>query len=141
MHESDTMTEPIDKKTTILVVDDDPALQKLVILLLERAGFATISALNATEAASHLRKPPLPELLVLDLMLPEISGIEFLKQLRAKSVFDELPVIILSALADPAQIREGLDAGADRYLTKPYLANNLIKTVQDVLKAGRTRRP
>jgi two-component system phosphate regulon response regulator PhoB len=134
------VTDNLETKTTILVVDDDPALQKLVVLLLERAGYETQSALNATEAAAHLRKTPLPDLMVLDLMLPEISGIDFLKQLRAKSMFDELPVIILSALADPAQIREGLEAGADRYLTKPYLANNLIKTVQDVLKQGRTKR-
>lgn len=126
-------------KPVILVVDDDPALQKLVVLLLERAGFAPVSALNATEAAAVLRKTPLPDLVLLDLMLPEISGIDFLKQMRSKTVFDALPVIILSALADPAQIREGLEAGADRYLTKPYLANNLIKTVQEVLKAGRTK--
>jgi two-component system phosphate regulon response regulator PhoB len=128
------------EKPVILVVDDDPALQKLVVLLLERAGYETISALNATEAATALRQQPLPHLMILDLMLPEISGIDFLKQMRAKTAFDHLPVIILSALADPAQIREGLEAGADRYLTKPYLANNLVKTVQDVLKSGRTKK-
>jgi two-component system phosphate regulon response regulator PhoB len=134
------VTETLGTKSLILVVDDDPALQKLVILLLQRAGYDTESALNATEAAAILRKPTLPDLVVLDLMLPEISGIDFLKQLRSKPNFDSLPVIILSALADPAQIREGLEAGADRYLTKPYLANNLIKTVQDVLKQGRVKR-
>lgn len=75
--------------------------------------------------------------MLLDLMMPEVSGIEFLKQVRAKRQFDELPVIILSALADPEQIREGLEIGADRYLTKPYLANNLIKTVREVLQQGR----
>ena len=134
------MSESPGTRSIRLVVDDDPALQKLVILLLQRAGYDTESALNATEAAAVLRKPTLPDLVVLDLMLPEISGIDFLKQLRAKPNFDGLPVIILSALADPAQIREGLEAGADRYLTKPYLANNLIKTVQDVLKQGRVKR-
>lgn len=129
-----------ENKQRILVVDDDPALQKLVVLLLEKAGFEPISAINATEAATILRQSPLPDLMVLDLMLPEISGIDFLKQLRAKAAFDHFPVIILSALADPTQIREGLDAGADRYLTKPYLANNLIKTVQEVLRVGRQKK-
>jgi len=124
-------------KLRILVVDDDPALQKLVVTLLQRADFEPISATTATEAAQVLKSPQLPDLVVLDLMLPEISGIEFLKQIRSKRVFDQLPVIILSALADPAQIREGLAAGADRYLTKPYLANNLIKTINEVIKAGR----
>ncbi len=124
-------------KPRILVVDDDPSLQKLVVLLVERAGMEALSALNATEAAQILRNPPLPDLMLLDLMLPEVSGIDFLRQMRAKPVFEKLPVIILSALADPSQIREGLDAGADRYLTKPYLANNLIKTIHEVLKTGR----
>ncbi|XWX04243.1 response regulator [Aggregatilineales bacterium SYSU G02658] len=121
-------------------MDDDPALQKLVVLLLQRAGFETISALNATEARHILRETPLPDLVLLDLMLPEISGIDFLKQIRQQSMYDAMPIIILSALADPNQIREGLESGADRYLTKPYLANNLIKTVQDVIRTGRTVR-
>jgi two-component system phosphate regulon response regulator PhoB len=134
------VSDSVSRKPTILIVDDDPALQKLVVLLLQRAGFETISALNATEAAQILRETPLPDLVLLDLMLPEISGIDFLKRIRQQSMYDRLPVIILSALADPNQIREGLENGADRYLTKPYLANNLIKTVQDVIRTGRTVR-
>lgn len=124
-------------KLKVLIVDDDPALQKLVTVLLNRAGMDTVSAMNATEAAQILRQKPLPHIVILDLMLPEISGIDFLKQMRQKKVFDDLPVIILSALADPDQIREGLDSGADRYLTKPYLANNLVRTVQEVVRMGR----
>ncbi len=127
-------------KPRILVVDDDAALQRLVATLLERAEMEPLQALNASEAAAILRTPPLPALVILDMMLPEISGIEFLKQMRSRNVYDDLPVVILSALADPTQIREGLDAGADRYLTKPYLANNLIRTVNEILKTGRVRR-
>jgi two-component system phosphate regulon response regulator PhoB len=127
-------------KPRIVVVDDDLALQRLVATLLERAEMEPVQAMNASEAAGILRTPPLPALVILDMMLPEISGIEFLKQMRSRNVYDDLPVVILSALADPAQIREGLDAGADRYLTKPYLANNLIRTVQEILKTGRVRR-
>jgi two-component system phosphate regulon response regulator PhoB len=125
------------KKPRILVVDDDPSLQKLVTVLIQRAEMEMISATSAAEAAQILRQKPMPDLVILDLMLPEISGIEFLKQIRSKSYFDHLPVIILSALADPEQIRDGLEAGADRYLTKPYLANNLIRTVQELLRDGR----
>ncbi len=127
-------------KPRILIVDDDPALQKLVSSLLQRSGMEPLNVMTASDAAAALKEDPLPDLLVLDLMLPEISGIEFLKQIRSKSRFDDLPVIILSALADPEQIREGLQEGADRYLTKPYLANNLVKTVREVLRQGRTRR-
>ncbi len=129
-----------DKKPLVLIIDDDDALQKLVVTLLQRANFDTVSAMSAAEAAAILRKPPLPDAVLLDLMLPEVSGIEFLRQMRAKAVFDKLPVVILSALADPEQIREGLEAGADRYLTKPYLANNLVKTIQDVIRMGRVKR-
>lgn len=119
----------------ILVVDDDDGVQKLVATLLSRSRMEPIRAMSATEAAQILRQPPLPDLMILDIMLPEISGIDFLKQMRAKTVFDKLPVIILSALADPKTIRAGLDAGADRYLTKPYLVNNLVKTIHEVLQA------
>jgi two-component system phosphate regulon response regulator PhoB len=65
---------------------------------------------------------------------------EFLRQVREKTIFDDLPVLILSALADPDRIREGLATGADRYLTKPYLSNNLAPTVQEMLRTGRIRR-
>jgi DNA-binding response OmpR family regulator len=126
-------------KARILVVDDDVAVQKLVVTLLERAEMEPISALNAAQAAQILREPPLPDLMVLDLMLPDVSGIDMLRQMRQRSTFQDLPVIILSALADPDQIREGLKAGADRYLTKPYLANNLIDTITEVLRTGRRK--
>ncbi len=128
-----------EEKSRVLVVDDDPGLHKLVVILLQRAGMEPISAMNATEAAQKLRERPLPDVIVLDLMLPDVSGIDFLKQMREKKVFENLPVVILSALADPDQIREGLQSGADRYLTKPYLANNLVSTLQEVLKSGRKR--
>lgn len=127
-------------KSLILVVDDDPGVLKLVETLLTRAGMQPILAENAYAAAQALKSKPMPDLMVLDLMLPDVSGIEFLRQMRTKDVFDHLPVLILSALADPAQIREGLSVGADRYLTKPYLANNLITTVQDMLRTGRVKK-
>lgn len=95
--------------------------------------------MTAREAVDVLRQRPLPDIVVLDLMLPDISGMEFLRQMREKTIFDKLPVVILSALADPERIREGLKSGADRYLTKPYLANNLISTIQDLLENGRNR--
>ena len=127
-----------DQKPRILVVDDDAALQRLVSTLLKRAEMMPLSATTAGEAAQILKEDPLPDVTILDMMLPDVSGIEFLKQMRSKDRFDALPVIILSALADPDRIREGLSVGADRYLTKPYLANNLIATVQELLQVGRS---
>lgn len=124
----------------VLVVDDDESVLHLVELILKRAGIQSILARNASEAAQVLKQKPLPDLVILDMMLPDVSGLEFLRQMRRKEVFNNLPVLILSALADPDQIREGLAAGADRYLTKPYLANNLLTTVQEVLRTGRRKR-
>jgi two-component system phosphate regulon response regulator PhoB len=121
----------------VLIVDDDIELLQLVCFLLDRINVETITAKNAADAAKILREPPLPDLLILDLMLPGISGMEFLRQMRARSVFDQLPVLVLSALIDPNQIREALDSGADRYLTKPYIANNLLTVVQEMLRSGR----
>ena len=122
----------------ILVVDDEVEIRKLVENLLGRVGLRTLQAAGANEAWEQLAQEK-PELIVLDLMMPEVDGITFLKALRNDNQYDDLPVVILSALVDPMQIREGLDAGADRYLTKPYLAKNLIQTVQDILKRGRNK--
>ena len=118
-------------------MDDDPELLQLVRVLLSRINVETITVENAADAAQVLRTEALPDLLILDMMLPDVSGVEFLRQMRAKPNFDTLPVLILSALIDPDRIRAALDAGADRYLTKPYIANNLITVVQDMLRAGR----
>jgi two-component system phosphate regulon response regulator PhoB len=125
------------KPIRILVVDDDPELLQLIKVLLERIQAETITAENAKAAAQILRTPPLPDLLILDLMLPDISGIEFLRQMRARAAFDGVPVLVLSALIDPLHIKEALEAGADRYLTKPYIANNLLSAVQEILRTGR----
>lgn len=121
----------------ILVVDDDEALQKLVVSLLTRAGMNAYSAFDGLEAQEALQNRDLPDLMLLDLMMPAMSGIEVLRWVRSHEEYDELPIVILSAIADPEQIREGLNAGADRYLTKPYLANNLVKTVREILEHGR----
>lgn len=128
------------ERKRVLLIDDDVEIQQLVRVLLGRVGAETVVADTAAFAAQMLRTQPLPQLLILDLMLPDISGLEFLRQLRSKRAFDEMPVLILSALIETEQIREALHSGADRYLTKPYIANNLVTIAQDMLKTGRTVR-
>ncbi len=121
----------------VLVVDDDPELCELVHLLLSRIGIKTTAAYTATTAAKILKADPLPDLMILDLMLPDVDGLAFLAQMRARAQFDNLPVLVLSATVDPDLIKQALDAGADRYLTKPYLANNLVSAIQDLARSGR----
>jgi DNA-binding response OmpR family regulator len=128
------------ERKLVLLIDDDVEIQQLVRILLMRVGADTMVADTAAFGAQVLRKRPLPQLLILDLMLPDLSGLEFLRQLRSKRAFDEMPVLILSALIDQEQIREALKTGADRYLTKPYIANNLVTIAQDMLRTGRTVR-
>ncbi|MBZ0281109.1 MAG: response regulator [Anaerolineae bacterium] len=128
-----------DRKKRILVVEDDQPVQEMIRVLLERVGYETILASDVATAVQVLREKSLPDVLLLDLMLPDIDGFELLRQIRAKSAFDQLPIIIVSALADPDHIRKGLELGADRYVTKPGIVHNLIKTVQDVLRNGRRK--
>ena len=123
----------------ILVVEDEPAVQELIQVVLGRWGYELIPALRAAAAAEILRSQPLPDLVLLDLMLPDVNGLEFLRQMRTNKMFDNLPVIIVSALADPDPIRKAFDLGSDRYVTNPAIGSNLPKTVQEVLKMGRRK--
>jgi DNA-binding response OmpR family regulator len=129
-----------ENKPLVLAVDDDSGILKLIQTLMKRNGIECLTAENATDAAEMLRNPPLPQVLILDMMLPDVNGLAFLREIRQKSMFDQMPVLILSALADPDQIREGLEIGADRYITKPYINNNLVPSVQELLKKGRQQK-
>lgn len=121
----------------ILLVDDDDDVVKLIATLLTRFGYEVTAVPNGATAAQVMKNLPLPDLILLDLHLPDIHGVEFLKQMRARPKFEALPVIVLSAEVDPDQIRTALEAGADRYLTKMMIAPNLISTVNSILRDGR----
>lgn len=130
---SDAPTHPAPQ---ILVVDDDPELITLITMLLRRIGATTHVAYDGSEALDLLARQ-VPDLIVLDLMMPDVSGYEVLEQLRQQPRFDHVPVLILSAKADPNSIRRGLGLGADGYVTKPYIANSLIDRVRLLLSTGR----
>jgi two-component system, OmpR family, phosphate regulon response regulator PhoB len=126
------------EKKRVLVVDDDPELLQLVRVLLLRAGVEVLTAVDAFAAEEEMVSSGLPDLLILDIMLPDKSGIEFLREMRSEHVYDSVPVMILSALIDPEQRQIAREAGADKYLTKPYVAGNLISTGQEMLRDGRS---
>jgi DNA-binding response OmpR family regulator len=117
-------------------VDDDPDLLLLLNKMLKRIGAETVMAENG-ESGLALLKAQHFDLLVLDLMLPDIDGYEVLNRVRADKDLKDLPVLILSARADPDAISKGLEAGADGYLTKPYLPNTLTSRVRTMLAEGR----
>lgn len=130
------MGDSLSTSPRILVVDDDKELLKLVTMLLNRIGARTIQAKDGVRALEIIMDTTAPiDMIILDLMLPDIDGLELLQRIREQSRFDSVPIIILSAKADPNSIRYGLNNGADSYITKPYIANNLIDRVKELITA------
>jgi len=103
---------------TILVVEDEPDIQELICYHLAKEGFTLRKANSGKEALEHIQRTK-PDLVLLDLMLPVLSGIEVLKTIRFTWGLTSLPVIIVSARTDESDIIMGLELGADNYLPKP----------------------
>ena len=118
---------------TILVVEDEPAIQELISYNLELAGHCPVRAHNAEQALEMVRSA-LPDLVVLDWMLPGMSGIEFARRLRADKRTQGVPLIMLTARADERDKLHGLETGADDYLTKPFSPRELNARVKAVLR-------
>ncbi|MCS7221601.1 MAG: response regulator [Anaerolineae bacterium] len=117
---------------TILIVDDDPDAQKLISLILSRAGFQTTVAGNGPEALAQLSQA-LPDLLILDVMMPGMDGFEVLRRVRGNPATARLPVIMLSAKGEVRDRVTGLRTGADDYITKPADPLELVARVEAVL--------
>jgi two-component system phosphate regulon response regulator PhoB len=120
----------------ILVVDDEPDLLELVRVNLVQAGYEVQTAESGRDALAQLRANT-PDLVVLDLMLPDLSGTEICRQLRADPELAELPVIMLTARADEVDRVVGLELGADDYVTKPFSPRELTLRVRAVLRRNR----
>ena len=118
---------------TILVVEDEPAILELLKVNLVDAGYEVRSAVDA-ETAQILLKESLPDLLLLDWMLPGQSGLAFAKQLRAEARTKELPVIMVTARTDEADRIAGLEAWVDDYVTKPFSPRELKARIKSVLR-------
>ncbi len=121
------------KKTPILIIEDDPDIRGLMKHHLERDGYVVVGAPTGEEGLRLARKSP-PGLVVLDLMLPGMDGLEVLRQLRADAKTRELPAVIVSAKGEEADIVSGLELGADDYLTKPFSPRVLVARVRAVLR-------
>jgi two-component system, OmpR family, phosphate regulon response regulator PhoB len=117
----------------ILVVEDEPAIVELIVVNLEHAGHSALRAASVNEAEAHLRVA-LPEVVLLDWMLPGESGLAFLKRLRADKRTRDLPIILLTARAQEPDKLAGLEAGADDYLTKPFSTKELLARIKAVLR-------
>jgi len=118
---------------TILVVEDEPQVQELVAVNLEHAGHRVLRAASAEEAESAIRDE-LPDVLILDWMLPGDSGVSLARRLRANERTRELPILMLTARAMEQDKISGLEAGADDYLTKPFSPKELAARIKAVLR-------
>src|SRR5258707_13384517 len=121
------------RMATILVVEDEPAIQELITLNLEQSGYSPLRA-NDAEQAIELVRDELPDLVLLDWMLPGMSGIEFARRLRADRRTQDVPIIMLTARAEEHDKLSGLETGADDYITKPFSPRELNARIRALLR-------
>jgi len=120
-------------KATILVVDDEEDIRELVELNLHREGYTVLTS-ETGEQALALAKAKTPDLVVLDLMLPGIDGLEVCKRLKNDPVLQQIPVVMLTAKGEESDIVAGLELGADDYITKPFSGRVLVARIRRLLR-------
>lgn len=122
-------------KELILIIEDEASIREMVKYVLNSAGFEILEAESVT-VAKHLIADRIPHLILLDWMLPQISGIEYAHQLKRDAITRDIPIILLTAKADEENKVKGLSAGADDYITKPFSPRELIARIRTVLRRG-----
>lgn len=120
------------KRKVILIVDDEPTARTLLRLILVRAAYTVVEATNGYEALDKLKETAV-DLVLLDVMMPGIDGIEVCTKIRAAEKTAVVPILLLSAKTDALSIRRGLSAGANLYLTKPISPDALLTHVRKSL--------
>src|SRR2546426_755841 len=124
----------------VLVVEDEPDIRRLIVLHLERDGFRCRTAANGPDALREV-KAAAPDLVVLDLMLPELDGLEVCRRLRSDASTAGVPIIMLTAKSDEVDRVVGLEVGADDYVAKPFSPKELVARVRAVLRRSRPDHP
>jgi two-component system phosphate regulon response regulator PhoB len=125
---------------TVLVIDDEQAVRQMVAFNLEREGYQVRQAADTIAARSQIADVR-PDLLLLDWMLPGMSGLEFARALRRESYGQDLPIIMLTARGEEEDMVRGLSVGADDYVTKPFSPRELIARIEAVLRRAGTSAP
>ncbi len=118
----------MNNQKTILIVEDEPMLLQNISSILELYGFKTLQASSGFEGMKHLLTNQ-PDLIVCDVMMEGMNGFEMIAQVRANPAIQSIPFIFLTAWADVNDKTKGMDAGAQAYLTKPFVAKELVKTI------------
>jgi DNA-binding response OmpR family regulator len=120
------------ERPLVLVADDDEDILLLVTTTLTRAGFEVIQARDGKQALD-LTRAEAPQVVVLDIAMPELDGLTVLRRLRADAATADLPVVLLSARAQEADVARGYAEGASKYVAKPFRPSELVDAVNDLL--------
>lgn len=123
----------------ILIVDDDPDIQRLVSFNLQQVGYEPLLAGTGREALAEIHRV-VPDLVILDLMLPDIDGMEVCRQLRLNEKTKRTPVLMLTARGEEIDRVVGFEVGADDYVTKPFSPRELVLRVKSILRRGKEDR-
>jgi len=125
-------------RAKILVVDDDPDILSLVRYNLEREGFSVLTAANGQDALQLVHSQP-PQAIILDLMLPEVDGLEVSRQIKRDPSLSDIPIIMLTAKGEEVDRVVGFELGADDYITKPFSPRELVLRLKAILKRSSSR--
>ncbi|HUJ26990.1 MAG TPA: response regulator [Myxococcales bacterium] len=120
-------------KQRILIIEDEKDIVRVLEFALKQAGFETVSAFDGTDGLARIRERP-PDLVVLDLMLPDLPGTEICRQLKSNAKTSAIPVIMLTARGDEVDRVVGFELGADDYITKPFSVREVVLRVKAILR-------
>ena len=121
---------------TVLLVDDEPDMLEMLRLRLEKVGYKVITAITGEECITKAEET-YPDLILLDILLPGMSGFEVARQLKAKDITKDIPVIMVTALIGKDVEAKGLERGADYFISKPFDPEELLSKIKSVLKVQR----
>ncbi len=121
-------------KKSALVIDDDPALAEISQRCLERAGYTVLRASDGLLGLEMLGKDPLPDLVLLDVMLPKIDGFEVLRRIRADARTRSLPVVMVTSFTRDKDAARGRALGADDYIVKPLMESDFLNRIRRLVK-------
>ena len=125
--------------TKILIAEDERDIRELVNFSLQFGGFTVVQAANGAEAV-ELAQKELPDLILMDVRMPKMTGYEACRQMKTMPELSDIPVVFLSAKGQETEIQTGLEVGAEEYILKPFAPDELVKQVQTVLNRVAARR-
>jgi DNA-binding response OmpR family regulator len=117
----------------VLIVDDEPGIIVALQFLMEQNGYATVVAFSGEEAMEAVARH-LPDLILLDIMLPVVDGFEVCQRVRENPDWNHIRIVLVTALGNEANVTKGLDLGADAYITKPFANADLVAQVKELLE-------